>query len=184
MNDTIVESGKKRYSSECATVIGPQYKRRKSNKKPLMTEFTIDKSSLRESEPPTKITDLNDQCLEIIFKHLTAQELLNVAAANKWLNASAGPVFRQIYGQKLIQLTSIAIRNSQIFVADQMVLVSGLQNCLQFSKCFGSYTSKLSIQFGDSSKKCTKYVNQYVNEYCNETLVHITFPGAAESFKQ
>lgn len=183
MNVTKVYSGKKRYSSECATVIGPQYKRRKSAKKPQSTEVTADQSLLTESEPMT-ITDLNDQCLEIIFKRLTAQDMLNVAAANKWLNASAGPVFRQIYGQKLIQLTSIAIRNSQICVADQMVLVSGLQNCLQFLRCFGPYTSKLSIQFGDSSKNCAKYVNQYVNKYCNKTLVHITFHSAAESFKQ
>lgn len=128
-----MESGKKRYSSECATVVGPQYKRRKSDKKPQSTEVT-------ESVPSTTITDLNDQCLEIIFKRLTVQELLNVAVANKWLNISAGPVFRQMYGQKMIQLTSIAIQSSHIFVADQMVLVSGLRNCLQFLRCFGSYT--------------------------------------------
>lgn len=107
------------------------------------TNIEIDRP-ITVSEPITIITDLNDQCLEFVFKRLTAQ----------------------------------------ILVADQMVLVSGLQMCLQFLRCFGRYTSKLSIQFGDSSRRYVNYINQYVNKYCTESLVHITFNRASESLKR
>lgn len=52
----------------------------------------------------TKITDMNVDCLEMVFEHLDLPDLLNVADSNKELRSAAGIVFNRKYGKSLLHL--------------------------------------------------------------------------------
>lgn len=60
----------------------------------------------------TKITDLNDDCLERIFMLLDVENLLNVKLANKWLGPAADIVYKRKFGTYSVCLYSV--HNTQI----------------------------------------------------------------------
>lgn len=138
--------------------------------------MTID-SMFQMIEPiqPTTITDLNDECLEVIFMQLNVEDFLNVAASNKWLNMTAGLIFRRLHGHKTINFETNVAENAHSIGIDNILLINGFRACLQCLRCFGSYITNIGIQFTGTSVKQSNYIKQYLNEYCVESLLSITF---------
>lgn len=125
-------------------------------------------------EQPTKITDLDDDCLEKIFKGIDLQNLLNVAVANEWLRSAAGIVYRRKFRQKPIYLQNSTGVLKLINHHSDRIDVFGLKTCLQFLRCLGSSVTKLKIGVNWNKKQCD-YIHQYMNKYCAESLVEIVF---------
>lgn len=57
-----------------------------------------------EERTATKITDINQLCLEHIFTHLDLNDLLNVADKNKYLKQATYIAFTRKYGGKSVHL--------------------------------------------------------------------------------
>lgn len=123
------------------------------------------------------ITDLNDECLELIFERLNLQEFLNVATSNKWLNRSAGAIFRHWHSHKIVKLQMSANEclHSTEIVDMNTLMINGLKQCLRILRCFGPYISNIGLQCSDDTSEHINFVTQYLNEYCAETLENITF---------
>lgn len=131
---------------------------------------------LAMNKEPTKITDLNDDCLAKIFGHLNLRSLFNVAVANKWLRPAAGIIYKRKFGDKEVCLQYIqpsSIPCLEPYTSYERIYVEGLKPCLQFLRGLGPSVSRLCIRYDDWSKKQCDYINQYINEYCANSLVAI-----------
>lgn len=117
--------------------------------------------------PATKITDLDDDCLEKIFMPLDLENMLNVTLSNKWLGSAANVVYKRKFGASNVCLHSVRnTRNSSIVCQANTIVIRNFKVCLQFLRCFGSSITNLEIYYGHSKNKRYDYVHKYVNEYC------------------
>lgn len=64
---------------------------------------------------PLKLTTINDDCKEAIFKFLNLIDLLNIAETNKQLNTAVCAVFKRKYGNKGIVLIRYRDRRYVLF---------------------------------------------------------------------
>lgn len=129
-----------------------------------------------ECKYSTKITDLNDDCLELIFMRLNVQDFFNVAASNTRLNRSAGLVYRRWHKKKTIILeTNVNKTDSIIDIGLNVLLINGLKQCLWFLRSFGPYITNIGLKCNDSTNKKIALLTHYLNEYCAESLMNITF---------
>lgn len=124
-----------------------------------------------ESSPepiqPTKIIDVNNDCLEKIFHKLDLQSLFNVSIANEWLRPAAGEIYNSKFGTKLVKIFPFTSRLALKEDGNEISLC-GLKTCLQYLRCFGSSISELSIEYKYSKTKRYDYVHQYIKKYCLE----------------
>lgn len=105
-----------------------------------------------------KITELIDDCLEEIFKHLTEVELINVAVASKRFVESCSKVFKRKYNPS----TATFGRYYSTGLIEQTT------NKLRY---FGEFISKLDI---DYKVKDVKRIYDAI-KYCRETIGQIIF---------
>lgn len=145
-----------------------------------------------------KITDLGFDCLERCFRHLTIEDLLNVADSNAELKHVARYVFRKIYQPETVtfQETLRFPNESRRSKCDRLRFnVHELKFCLQFLRCFGDFVPIIDFNFcrdlctkdnDSSSLKCELIRNHdilcdrvhqrqhkiigYINEFCADTL--------------
>lgn len=148
----------------------------KSNKKRQceMVERSPKKCQRRQA---TKITDLNDDCLEKIFKSFDIQNLFDVAVSNEWLRPAANAAYTRQFGAYKVRLYDVhTIQNAckPIYGSD-IVLIHDLKTCLQFLRCFGSSITHLAINYRRSDSKRYDHVHQYINKYCSESLITVQF---------
>lgn len=144
----------------------------------------------RKEKPPTKITDLNDDCLLKIFGHLDLVNLFSVAVANEYLRPAAGEIYRQKFGAKAVKVsecndykwTRANARKHQsedfssaLDLSSYEVTVRGLKASLQFLRCFGSEIKRLYIHFEKSASKRYQHLLQQVNNFCSGNLERLTF---------
>lgn len=123
-----------------------------------------------------KITDVNNDCLENIFKYLNLDDLLNVVDANKWLRVAADYVYRRRYGQRIVELCDLnSKKTGYIQTNNKSPKIAGLKKCLRFVRCFGHNIYELKIDYCRSSRKDYTYLDQYVNEFCADSLTHIKY---------
>ncbi|XP_055326238.1 uncharacterized protein LOC129580071 [Sitodiplosis mosellana] len=116
----------------------------------------------------TKLTDVNVDCLEHIFKNLRLIDLLNVADSNKQLKPAADLVFASRYGKQWIFIHS---RYKSILIERNMCPTTvqiPRSFRLKLLRCFGHLITKLDITHD-------KHMDAYVNEYCADSLVEIKF---------
>lgn len=73
-------------------------------------------SAVEEPARPTKIIDLNDDCLVKIFKSLNIEDLFNVAVANEWLRPAANSVYKRKFGAKKIHLNGVCGDTSMLSI--------------------------------------------------------------------
>lgn len=144
-----------------------------------------------QSEQPTKIVSLNDDCLLKVFNHLKLSDLCKVAIASEWLRPAAADVYNQKFAS-----TSVAINKCDDFHANartyhankagyfrsitvqehsDRVEISGLKTCLRYLRCFGASISSLSIDYNGSNSKRYQHVHDYISEYCAESLTVVSF---------
>lgn len=132
---------------------------------------------LNSLEQPTKIIDLNDQCLEKIFKCLDLQSLFNVAIANEWLRPAAGYVYKRKYGTRSVSLDA-RIKNGLSISAsiqpNNRIIVEGLKTSLLFLRCFGASITCLNVHYTLDRFKAD-LLDEYLCTCCEDSLVRIEF---------
>lgn len=144
-----------------------------------------------KSDQITKITDLDDFCLENIFDRLNLKDLLSVAEANKFLLPTARHVYKRNFGTKSVRISGCddlrpntranartGIVNKSIAPRERIsgsINVRELKYVLSFLRCFGPSITRLSINYNKSMSPRYQYVHQYVRQYCAESLLEISF---------
>lgn len=146
-------------------------KRRTSNRNRQQNGQTIKRVKRAErSTEPMKITDLNYDCLEKVFRNLDLDNLIKIADSNKTLAEAACTYFRLKYGQKHFWIYA----NENSIPPDDRPSVFGLKKSLQLLRCFGCEISQCFLDPSGNTKYCT-YFNQYLDEYCTESLKVVGF---------
>lgn len=135
---------------------------------------TDELSSNRE----TKITDVNNHCLEEIFQYLDLDDLFNIAVANKSLSTSAAAIYGRKFGHKPVNVCSIRHCPQCLYLFGDYICVDSLQYSLAFLRCFGAYVPALVLfcRRAFSSANDT-LLDRYVNQYCADTLTRLHFTG-------
>lgn len=130
-----------------------------------------------------KITDLNIDFLEKIFKHLNLGDLLNVADSNKQLKKAADGVFSSKYGSR--KVTILPHKNGGIYDRTYIYLYTW-KGSYQLLRCFGNLISHLHIELPTNlCMQFTKYSHEtfaknfkhlfaYVTEYCDAYIQHLS----------
>lgn len=131
----------------------------------------------------TKITNVNTDCLEIVFKHLGLSDLLNVADSCKHFKEAADIVFTAKYGKKAVVISEIhASRIRLLDVKDSYLKIDDLKTILQLLRCFGHLISKLKInlEFASDSERITKFGAEsigllvvYIGLFCLNSLTNL-----------
>lgn len=139
---------------------------------------------LASSEPTdTTITDLNDDCLLVIFEHLSLQSLFNVGVACNWLIPAASAVYKRKFGKKRVCINydedtcSEFVRGPHCDFIGNQIKVQGFAECLQYLRCFGESISHLSVWCRRWSNARCHQTYGYVNKYGAESLIQLEFYG-------
>ncbi|XP_055306308.1 uncharacterized protein LOC129570643 [Sitodiplosis mosellana] len=125
----------------------------------------------------TKLTDVNFDCLEHIFKRLSLTDLLNVAESNKQLKPAADLAFKSQFGNRLIKI-NLSYKSVQWFEQNKSTPAIPWSFCFKLLRCFGHLITKLKSIYDESRKydaTLAAEFDRYVNEYCAESLVEIQF---------
>lgn len=126
---------------------------------------------------PTKITDLNQFCLEKIFMQLDVESLFSVATANKWLEHSAASVYGRRFSKSPVNLCSKRTCEQSVYMFGEYICVDSLKLSLAFLRCFGAHIPEI-ILFCRRAFAGTddEWISRYLNEHCANTLqtIHVT----------
>lgn len=136
-----------------------------------------------------KITGLNVNCLEKVFKYLSFDDLLNVSEANFHLREVAKVVYRLKYGRAKVFIQDIRLSVIRLLEytdrCGKRVDIRDLKTSFKLLRYFGSSISNLSVSQTDGDPIHTPEfydisyarVLTYINQYCSESLTRITFRG-------
>lgn len=133
----------------------------------------------------TNITDINFDCLEVIFKHLSLSDLLNIADANKFLGITAAQAYIDRFGMKNVVLGEFASKQALKIDTRDSVKISSWKQSFQFLRCFGYLTKKLNISLDRTAKYLYnveypiffQHLINYTNEYCSQSLTELVIKG-------
>lgn len=134
-------------------------------------------SKKRQRLELTKITDINDDCLDHIFKAFNLKNLYSVAVANEWLRPAANEIYRRKFGACKVRLYSVhTVANPRypIHKGDR-IIISHFETCIRFLRCFGSSIKHLAVHYRESDSHRYAFVHHYINKYCSENLRTIRF---------
>ncbi|XP_055303232.1 uncharacterized protein LOC129568915 [Sitodiplosis mosellana] len=127
------------------------------------------------STPTTKITDLNNDCLEHIFNHLKFADLFNVADSNKHLVAAVGQVFWRKYRKIPVDLYTCVANDAYFKLTPNCIWLYDRTAALKFLRNFGHVITDLRITCFRTNDAYFTELHRYVFEYCSETLIDISF---------
>lgn len=137
------------------------------------------KLNVVEQRSTMKITDLNDDCLQIIFGFLDLRDVFSVAVSSEWLRFAAGSVFTRKFVKKSLLIDihrrcqNKAIDTFNTAPTAFWIKVQDMKTCLQFIRCFGTSITQVVIS-RQLNNKYSEYLDQYLSEYCSNTLVDIS----------
>ncbi|XP_055306339.1 uncharacterized protein LOC129570670 [Sitodiplosis mosellana] len=128
-----------------------------------------------------KLTDVNVDCLENIFKRMRFTDLLSVAESNKQLKPGADLAFKSRYGRRSIE---IDLESKSIYFYNMKGRrTTKIRWSLRFKllRCFGHLMSKLKIAYVRSrdpspeDSKRAAHIDRYINKYCAKSMMEIKF---------
>lgn len=125
---------------------------------------------------PTKITDLNQFCLEKIFMLLDVESLFNVANANKWLEHSAASVYGRRFSKNAVNVCDKRACEQSVYMFGEYICVDSLKFSLAFLRCFGAHIPGIVLfcrrAFAGTDDE---WISRYMNEYCANSLqtIHV-----------
>lgn len=132
-----------------------------------------------------KITDLNVNCLEVMFNHLDLSDLLNVADSNETLKRAAGMVFLRRYSGKKVWLHKPHLSmNRKLHVYSENILIEDLRTCLQILRCFGDLIERLEITEDEVSSDWEFTEKFGINQIIHNTIMTYVNDFCAKSLKQ
>lgn len=120
--------------------------------------------SKRAKQMVTKITDLNDDCLENLFFYLSLKDLANIARSNTRFANTANYVFKKIHVNTLIIFNPFA-SNGRIY-----------NNFLNILDAFGDSITKLNVTFFHAQRyhKRNQQILHRINEKCSKHVRELT----------
>ncbi|XP_031622716.1 uncharacterized protein LOC116340386 [Contarinia nasturtii] len=136
-----------------------------------------------ETVPTLRITSINDNCLEHIFKKLEFIDLLNMADSSKCFKNALNLAFASHFRGVKVDINSQFVRINELFKVTYKnnMLKCGTGDCtisihdgsigLKLLRCFGHLISNLSVYHCDERFQCK--VNRYINNYCFTSLTEI-----------
>lgn len=165
---------------------------------------------LSNENTQTKITDINQFCLEHIFIHLDLEDLLNLSDANKYLKLATYMPFTRNFAVKTIKID----RPSQptwydfsakvpyykwkeyqsvripILIEGKQVVIADLKRTFQVLRCYGNMITELDFSYypnefeNEHPEQFKNYyrVLLYIQKFCIESLRKIRF-GTALGFE-
>lgn len=130
-----------------------------------------------------KITDLNDDCLVVIFKQLTLRELYNTAISNGLFVEAARLAYRRKFGANVVDVSCVRAHPRRFYFdafvhSRYQISITNLKSFLQFVRCFGQSMTELKIHCNEQTEtnmEWSGYIDQYVNKYCANSLVNISY---------
>lgn len=128
----------------------------------------------------TKLTDINDDCLEKVFMHLSLNDLLNIAHTNTHLKSAADMVFARKFGKKGYRLYITTLhRNERVQTNGYDIRINDLKTALRLLRCYGHLILDLSITHYTASSIRTAPIKvlHYTSQYCSNSLKKITLHG-------
>lgn len=151
-------------------------RREEDNENPMKQTKIATEPNIGSITFNTKLTDINDDCLEKVFLHLSFDDLLNVAHINKKLKTAADMVFAQKFGKKRFYFNiNTSHRNEILGIQYDDIWINDLKTSLQLLRCYGHLISDLSISYDEKFRTAPIKVLHYTNFYCSETLKSIGF---------
>lgn len=123
------------------------------------------------------ITDLNVDCLELIFERLSSTDLLSVADACTRFRKVARSVF---FDRNVAQ--SAVLKDGQVSFIDwpnhDSENINGIVPSLRFLRCFGCFISKITVQNDVQSHFDVLF--GHINKYCAHELTNLIVLGTQE----
>lgn len=126
----------------------------------------------------TKITDLNDDCLEHILKFLEIRDLIKVVDTSKYFHSAVSLAYQSRYGQLRVRLVIYPHRYKWFDFEFRWIIVQNMTACLRFLRCFGHLISYLDIEYDQSSHQNRIEIDKYVNKYCADSLIRLRLYSA------
>lgn len=135
----------------------------------------------------TEITDLNDDCLEHIFKKLNFVDLVNVAHTCKRFKWPVELAYASKYGKTNVTIKYWKCDKNKLY--EEGVWDHGwygnkvydLLFALRLLRCFGQFIPELTVDYLSSGpEKHLDCLDEYVNEYCADSLKKIQLKHAPE----
>lgn len=129
----------------------------------------LNSETTMEAAERIRITEINIECLEIAFKYLSLDDLLNVANTNTHLRNAAKLAFASKYRKKRI---NVQWTESIPGIADE----GYLKMSLRMLRCFGELISSLEVScyfVNDKSDTFLQRLLDYVSEYCATSLTEL-----------
>ncbi|XP_055317512.1 uncharacterized protein LOC129576421 [Sitodiplosis mosellana] len=140
----------------------------------------------------TKLSDINIDCQERVFKHLDLLDLLNIADSSKQFKTAADLVFAKKFGNERVNVVYIQPYRKQCGKVDETVeWIHSAKTCLQVFRNFGHLITVL--EFGpanvlekthlkESFSLLYKFAIEYINEYCAESLTEFLIHQCPKGF--
>lgn len=132
--------------------------------------------AVEEMITSTKLTDVNDDCLERVFKYLSLEDLLNVAETSKQLKTAVDRAFIFLFKDIDFRIDFVVYS----FDMTDYVHISKIRDAFRSLRLFGNLISNLSL--GLCKYDIYKYVFPYVSTYCTDSLRKIEIDGVENDF--
>lgn len=114
-----------------------------------------------------KLTDLNEYCLEVIFEHLNATELTNVAEAKKHFVSTAKLIYKRKYSERQLVISD---SGHTLKIKGEGELKVTLTSLLEH---FGKLLLNIKIGSNNWTKHHWCQAEQLINDHCVDTLKYI-----------
>lgn len=133
----------------------------------------------------TKLTDVNNDCLELVFEYLDVHDLINVAESSKCLRTAAIIVFGRNHKAKTLDITfdDFGLKRTywpmlyrQIHAKGSSIKAVMPGPVLKLLRIFGCLIQRINMVAGCRSRcaQVHKRIYGYINKYCSNTLKTIT----------
>lgn len=131
--------------------------------------------AVAESIATTKLTDVNTDCLERIFRHLNIDDLLSIVHTNKLFKNAADLVFNSKFRGVTFHCSDY---RCSIKRGEKHMFITEVRKSLRLLRCFGHLITDLVIGFQHSHE----YLIPYVVDYCAKSLRTIHFSRGNQIF--
>lgn len=113
----------------------------------------------------TKLTDMNDDCLEHIFLYLSLEDLLNIVHTNKQLRSAADLAFKRNFGRGKLVIFDESSFTIHINKFEKVQLPNSYRLLCRFGHLI--LRSQITRSAGNMLK--------YLNKYCQHSTTEISF---------
>lgn len=128
----------------------------------------------------TKITDINDDCLEHIFKMLNPGDLLNVKDSSKRFSQATDFKYSSTYGDKKISIVGMKPSPHRIISIYDDIHIYDLATILKMLRCFGHLIKNALINHMNVDRNHQNEVHLYLSKYCTDSLETIFVEFASQ----